>query len=357
MPPYRRSRCHEQRSTLAPILLLGCLALLPGACRQWVPPAPTTTTSAALADEPGLAAALERFCQDERARSSAAVHATAALPAELTATLERKIWCASDGRHAWALTIDSVSAQLVDGELDGTWSLSHRTADGLRIAMPPQPLARVEDLRARMLSDYDGNGGAELLLNVERRGDCPGEFGTLLTVQHDKIVPYPSTAALSTIREAQDIDGDGRPDLLVRAEFVNHKALCDPDDELRFCLSVGPQLALVAMPDGSFSANAPAAKQQAMRACPERPQAIVVRQADNPDAIDDTETASQAACAWIWGVPVAELERQLAAACTPVTAAVRSDHCQGRKKLPVNACISYEQILAAAGRPALTSLP
>ena len=138
---------------------------------------------------------------------------------------------------------------------------------GLSIEYAPQ-IDRWVDLLGAF--DYDGDGNLEVLLALgdAESGEGSGMTRHLLTLVPRALRAYPHSPPLSDDSRMEDVDGDGRPDLVTRGAY----------EESTLSIYGGPDPAAVdslfvqhALPDGRFSANDAVARAALARACPSPP--------------------------------------------------------------------------------------
>lgn len=240
--------------------------------------------------------------------------------------------CLPAGRGAWALSLDRVTDS--DGGPYGQWSLIHIAADGSTAAVAPSipssdtrserwdPRDKVDSkgnfdftvgillhLAPPVVFDYDGDGKAEIVLQVGSQISEGGtwEHGRVWTARGGTVHLYEPARNLLA-HAVRDVDGDGRPDLLIHRPYslvVNGPI---DTDEL-----TGPELLAHALPGGGFSTSDPVAAATARVSCPQRPAALVVRQSDL--SYDVVTTATNVACARLWGIPREQVEAEIRRDC------------------------------------------
>lgn len=118
--------------------------------------------------------------------------------------------------------------------------------------------------------DFDGDAVPELLLafETERRGRTFSDDGVAYTVKNGVIVPFRgetdggAATVPETFADIDDIDGDGRPDLLTSAGYRDVDLLCGAHEA-----SLEPIFAYHAKRDGTFSARDFAARRALYGAC------------------------------------------------------------------------------------------
>ncbi len=128
--------------------------------------------------------------------------------------------------------------------------------------------------------DFDGDGVRELLVGVEHGGatGTTAETSSAWTYREGAIVPYePPRAdggplrrdagafALPNFADTDDVDHDGRPDLLTRGGYEESATVRAGGPKL--VMLVPPLFVLHALPDGSFTTSDDVAKKHLAQAC------------------------------------------------------------------------------------------
>lgn len=159
------------------------------------------------------------------------------------------------------------------------------------------------------LADYDGDGEVEVLRvrdGHEHEGG-PVRETSMLTFANGAIGPYAKLGAVD-IEEVEDVDGDGRPDLVTRGPY----GAITMDDAFGNSWPAGPVLFLAhALPDGTFRVGDPVSIAYTRAKCPSRP-ALSFREEDLQFAHGAEEAV---VCARLWGAAEAEVRRAWTAAC------------------------------------------
>ena len=201
----------------------------------------------------------------------------------------------SSNGATWGLRADDVTDLEVDAAACPTgWLVRvvHVAADGTeQTLVPPGPggvrnghrynVYRAAPVEIDEFFDFDGDGEDEIVVSR-----WTSTF--LYAFKRGRIVPYPPAAGLD-IGAVKDVDGDGRPDLLVRP-FGD-----DPPTTV--------ELLAHALPDGTFTFHDALAVKHAQALCPS--DAPVTRNAT------DEELANGIACARLWGHDASALGKAL----------------------------------------------
>ncbi len=159
--------------------------------------------------------------------------------------------------------------------------------------------------------DYDHDGSPEIAL-VLRTHNHEGPTYThahVWTFTEGGVFLYERTLG-TRLSGVRDVDGDRRPDLLTHAPYDEPSVSCGLDFPTQV---TGPELALHALPDGSFSGTDPAARAVARASCPALPSRLLARTAEG--SVDNEATARNVACARLWGAPEAEVAAAVRREC------------------------------------------
>lgn len=233
--------------------------------------------------------------------------------------------CAGDCDDVtWRLSVRLSLVSLADGRVNEADRLT-ATARG---AMPPRELGFSTESAPQLDSwvdllgayDYDGDGHPEVLLAL---GEAESGEGTriehhLLTLGPRGLRAYPHSPPLGEDGRMEDVDGDGRPDLVTRGAYAAATiTTCGTGDDAP---AVAPMFVHHALPDGRFSDSDAVARAALVRACPE-PQPVSLaslrrRLNRSRDRGQDLETALARAvvCARAYA-PAATVLAQLQADC------------------------------------------
>jgi hypothetical protein len=223
----------------------------------------------------------------------------------------------------WGLRVDDVVDISAAGGGDACatgWLLRlvHLDVDGVESALVP---GIAEKLRAHTYNvtsdtriaevaffDWDGDGDDEVLVRGTRGPDeqrATVWAFRMLDGGAARIVPYEPTTAL-TIVGARDVDGDGRPDLLVSFFGTSRDA---PPTTHRFLAH--------SLADGTFSLRDSVAVTWAEKECPSGPKLDL---GQKTPADFDSSLADDMACALVWGRDPKDLAADVAKACRPASA-------------------------------------
>jgi hypothetical protein len=248
--------------------------------------------------------------------------------------------CHHTERGVWALEYRDVVAGGDGGRWDGAEITAnvvvvHLDARGQRSEAPAGKLRvaayQFAGVRVGAPFDADGDGDDEVTLHGTRAAPFSyGSSGILLTAHSGKIAPYPKAQGID-VAGVEDVDGDGRLDLLTPGPFP-------PDDEVvcgDWKGSNDPPLLLAAHArgDGAFSFD------DAKKECPKAPAPPLIV---NSFAFDNLRNVR---CARLWGASPAA-----------VTAAVQKTCRAEAKSCPPThgACLHFATLTAwAKAKPPL----
>ncbi|MGZ3448499.1 MAG: FG-GAP repeat domain-containing protein [Polyangiales bacterium] len=230
-------------------------------------------------------------CAPLRAEHAAAMAKALAAAPELDVKILPAAFgfCAPSGKGAWGLVVaharrdpeQYVGAPTTIGEgVRGRFHLVHRAFDGtaVRIAPVASHFGARNDvaigfdsfetgdhhhlvIEAPVVFDFDGDGTAEIVLILRDDEYESGTWsrGRVWTLREGKIVLYPPAKDLD-VDSVCDVDGDGRPDLLVHAPFAG--VVPYPTYYVH-----GPSLVAHSLVDGSFARDDKVATDAARAAC------------------------------------------------------------------------------------------
>ena len=189
-------------------------------------------------------------------------------------------------------------------------------------ALPFTPRTKEASLHLTLLTDYDGDGERELLRDhAELYDEAGGGERTIemLTYKEARLSPYAPAAGID-IRKVEDIDGDGRLDIVSAGPYARvtmHGAF----GEYR----IAPALfAWHSARNGTFSIDDPASIAFTKRLCPSRP--------DVTFAMDDLtngdgDRVQDVICEALWGGGRA-IDAAWAKVCNDFDAAENEFACQ-----------------------------
>jgi hypothetical protein len=222
------------------------------------------------------------------------------------------------GAGAWALTADelTVVARPTRGAiLTGRWSLSFSASDGVVRRGGARWLtdalgARFGEVAGRDVSvtlfaeDLDGDGLPEAI--VRRSADASGPSAVRVATWRDgAAVPYPGAASFDGVSELSDVDRDGALDLTWEAR-VPPGGACDG-------VPWAPVLTAVAHNTRrGFARDDDTARAWLRAQCPFAPAQLLVRAGEDGD-VDVVASFRRAACARVWGASPDAIGRRLQA--------------------------------------------
>ena len=227
--------------------------------------------------------------------------------------------CVSNDKGTWGFRVDDVKriAPAFPGELCGDFgylvNLVHVDDKGGEVAQIPGPyLFQISDagktfkytvtrgtlgirITGTRFFDFDGNGEDEVFVSTETQGTKTE--GVILAYKGGKIALYEPAASFK-IHALEDLDGDGRPDLVLDTFRTRH------DDENGLTSAATTLRALAhSLPDGTFSTKDAVAAGYAQKQCPAPPKF------EAGGVVTDGDTI---ACALFWGATAKDLESLLA---------------------------------------------
>jgi hypothetical protein len=254
-------------------------------------------------------------CAPLVARSNAA-RAGLPSPSRALETIESFGRCQRTRRGLWAIVLDGVRADPEDeSTFRGSWSFVHVDAEGREVRVRRdetwQDILRPE-LTTFALFDYDNDGEEELVWSVRTNvtEGADGLSAGVMTFAQGAIRPLRGTEQVAP-DSAEDVDRDGRPDLIVHAPYDSE----GDDTPSGFPYNMrGPALVLHALADGTFSRDDAVAQEFARRGCAARVPAVF-------PASGEFEGAPAVACARLWGVPAASVRAAIGRRCQGVSEA------------------------------------
>lgn len=203
----------------------------------------------------------------------------------------RRFCRVTDRGGLWAITVDEDdAAQVVHEDVQG------RRVSAVFRAAPDQDAPSESGEEDAVVFDFDGDGDPELFFKLSHRGyEDRVVRRVFVTAGGGAIVPYAS--APPDVEELRDVDGDGRPDAVVRVEYGAYKG-CD------YCTTAALRQTFLghSRGDGSFSFTDEVAQSFVRERCPARPLRPVVREAES-------ESWEDVACSRILGGPARHSRR------------------------------------------------
>jgi hypothetical protein len=266
------------------------------------------------AEAPDAAKAVDSLCVVARATATAKLEETwraqghdGSLPSEIPPA---PCFAAADG--AWTFEPKEVAFGEESGaSIDATVAYVRRS-DRATLARSSATyaignLGTSHALEALVLFDYDGDGLVELFFKDEWSETAEGQTGVdthMASVKGGKVTSYAPAEAIAWTG-ADDVDDDGRPDLLIghRAEADRDCAGNVPGESLSIFALVAHSL-----PNGTFSVDDSIAATYAKAQCPQAPAHVVTPKGA---AIDCDATARNALCARLWGVKAPAIEAEI----------------------------------------------
>lgn len=241
--------------------------------------------------------------------------------------------CFAEPHGAWLTTLESV--KLAQGPaLELRWALAHVDEGGQRSQVVPserrqalkegEPNLAVGPVDAINVDlqpfDFDGDGGLEVWVGYAGRHHEGGTVSTgrIYTAKGGTVTAYAPAKGFDHVSALRDVDGDGRPDLLLNPFAVEYTACGSGFD----ALASGPALLAHSLSDGTFSTSDAAAVAAARKACPVKPKVIVESKHEG----DVDGQVERVGCALVWGERRADLAKQIDRACKPPKGADCPEH-------------------------------
>jgi hypothetical protein len=279
-----------------------------------------TASSATVAQEASADAA--RAASNDRDPCAAIVaqsnRVRAAMPTDTSAaeTLASFGRCQRTSRGLWAIVLNELRVDpQSEGSFNGSWAIVHVDGEGREVRVPHndswQDMARPE-LTTFALFDYDGDGEQELVWAVHTNVDegADGHAAGVMTFKQGAISALQGTAEIAPYG-AEDVDSDGRLDLIVHAPYVGE----GDDSPSGFTYNMqGPALVLHSLANGTFSRDDAVAQQYARRACTARVNTVF-------PASGEFEATVAVACARLWGVSTSAVRGAISRRCQTVAEA------------------------------------
>jgi len=205
----------------------------------------------------------------------------------------------------------AVTARPVRVRADGS------TAPGpaaLHLVLGTRRFAQYVSLTRFIVFDWDGDGRGELSFEEIHEAE-EGMDGARVANRY-----WMFTATPSAVREfgdlgpqtdeVRDVDGDGRPDVIVKSPWFSQAGTCGINGDVFLS---GPLLLRHALPGGVFSDDDAVAQSFLAEQCRDRPPPLRI-------AGDEARLASplvRVGCARFWGLSAAETVRAIEAATVP----------------------------------------
>jgi len=215
-------------------------------------------------------------------------------------------WCAESPAGAWSIGMPDLTTITEPYDfvyaVEGRFSIVFTPRVGAPVRhVPKEALANygARAFKDPWTFDFDGDGVPELWVEVHEEGE-EGHHARLVDLFAFKggaIVSYAPAATIGA-HTSRDVDGDGRPDLIVHAGYTEELESCGagfPYD------APEPRFVAHSLPDGTFSMVDAAAKSFATKTCPAPPATI--------------GSSYDAMCARLWAKDVAKERARVVASC------------------------------------------
>jgi hypothetical protein len=266
---------------------------------------PAARETPALVDEPAARSALD--APVAAAPASAAEDACAGvlgpLPAPDAAGAVAKGSCTTGTGGTWALRLDRPA----EGAKKTPYTLLFARAS-LRLQEQGELAAGAMDWIALDLEnavsfDFDGDGSPEYFVTATLHGRNSIVVTQFFMTARPTLRPYPPAAGLP-VESLADVDGDGRPDALVRYDLGMY-SYCYIDEASPYLVEVVAH----SLVDGTFSLTDAVAERRVRERCPSAPSGSPMS--------DGSLDVGALECARLWGQSGDAVRARVAAACGP----------------------------------------
>ena len=227
--------------------------------------------------------------------------------------------CFPSAKGAWFLEPKEVKRlPKKEDDVEPGWempyALAYMTPEGKTIRstkvsglISRQNVIDVQDVEVQGLYDYDGDGVSEIGLMTSHHygGEDRTEKATMYSWKNGDAIEY--KAVPWSFDAMRDVDGDGRPDLLLKGPFVAD-APCTYDGELRFA----PMQIAHSLPNGEFSLDDNIAKEVVRLQCGPAATELVATNGEGASRnVDERLTMLRVTCARMAGASADELTKRL----------------------------------------------
>ncbi len=280
------------------------------------------------------------LANDQKLRAVGAANADCADAADAARTRWHEC-SVSDSGSAWTLAITSANSQSIPATDPGqrcthvtlTFAVAHISRTG-EVALTSPSFA--EALSSESLADHDGGTASfdvfppylETSLSVTRTFDADGDgepellitatrdapeytllSSSLWTFRNGKVSLY-GEGRLPAIVMMDDVDEDGRPDIVTRGPYQGRPTSWFSDIESPW---LTPMFLAHALEDGGFAESDLVARSWVKRACRTKPKPIKLD--GGPYVPDGNPIADQVVCARVWGASEAEAIANVKSVC------------------------------------------
>lgn len=254
------------------------------------------------------------------------------LAVDICVPVKDGVW-AVEYRDATARPTQSPSGYGSDWtEVRATWRLVRAYADGHRL-LGTESQIEVAPFSVRGFGhvtsafDYDGDGEDEVLLGTDSSNIYGGiTIGTLWTVRNGMVTPFLPAQGIN-IEGLEDVDDDGRPDIVTLGPYQPESAPLCTDGNYRQVFSL-----IAHSTSTGFSFTDRVAADYAKKLCPRPPGKLDI----NPDLVD---SLSAVRCARLWGMSSADALRAIHAKCQHQLENPEGLFCPERVR---NACLLFD---------------
>ena len=138
--------------------------------------------------------------------------------------------------------------------------------------------------------------------------------GRVWTAREGKVTLYGPASELIA-EELRDVDGDGRPDIIIHGPYADTTTIwCGSEDAYPV---YGPIVLAHSLADGTFAWADTQAVLFAKRSCAILPSPAIVDERERPQIVDFARSARNIACARLWGSDRGRVGRRRCFMCIP----------------------------------------
>jgi hypothetical protein len=280
------------------------------------------------------------FCADMAAESKKALQSMSAraVEADIEPDVVRRTYasakppfgsCVGSPKGAWAIALERLGAER--DMVTGSWSLVHGLANGTDARFRPFALGKGRDnfgLHRQWIVfncphvlatfDWDGDGDEEVAVSVVSSGHETSESQSAVFSFKDGVVAlYPPAKGLD-IDKVEDVDGDGRPDIVTSGPYS--EGVADMGAGFSQVRLASKLFVAHSRADGTFSFSDEIGKRAVQKWCPKAERLVFRTDEDAAAPLDDEEKTrarhvQSVLCARIRGRSAASLAAEIRREC------------------------------------------